>query len=299
MDARRLSIPLFNTASAVGLFLLFFSLTFFRFSACAQGVVVTEKDNPWSKVSVPSTHPPQVYGGYTAGCMSGAETMPLSGVGFEIMHPTRNRFYGHPDLTNLLKRAGTDLPKPAPLLIGDLAQPRGGPMMSGHSSHQVGLDVDIWLYELTPKQQTDWKEEWRENLSMISVVTPDYKTIEKKHWKKSFETQLLWFASQPEVERIFVNAAIKKQLCLAYPNRLELAKIRPWYYHTAHFHVRIKCPAGNSECHGQPTVTGIECGSELDSWFDQATLDGQINPPPSQPKAPVHLPQACAGVLKQ
>src|SRR6516165_2279694 len=31
------------------------------------------------------------------------------------------------------------------LLVGDISQPRGGPMITGHDSHQVGLDADIWL----------------------------------------------------------------------------------------------------------------------------------------------------------
>ena len=31
------------------------------------------------------------------------------------------------------------------LLLGDISQPRGGPMLSGHASHQIGLDADIWL----------------------------------------------------------------------------------------------------------------------------------------------------------
>ena len=36
------------------------------------------------------------------------------------------------------------------LLVGDMAQARGGPMLTGHASHQVGLDADIWL---TPMPQ--------------------------------------------------------------------------------------------------------------------------------------------------
>jgi hypothetical protein len=31
------------------------------------------------------------------------------------------------------------------LYIGDISQPRGGPMTSGHASHQIGLDADIWM----------------------------------------------------------------------------------------------------------------------------------------------------------
>jgi len=40
--------------------------------------------------------------------------------------------------------------KPPPDRFGDtaycdLGQPRGGPTLSGHRSHQSGLDVDIWF----------------------------------------------------------------------------------------------------------------------------------------------------------
>ena len=34
--------------------------------------------------------------------------------------------------------------------VGDMAQPRGGPLPFGHASHQTGLDVDIW-FTLTPR----------------------------------------------------------------------------------------------------------------------------------------------------
>jgi murein endopeptidase len=37
------------------------------------------------------------------------------------------------------------------LLIGDMSQPRDGPMLYGHSSHQIGLDVDI-----TPMKTSAW-----------------------------------------------------------------------------------------------------------------------------------------------
>ena len=30
-------------------------------------------------------------------------------------------------------------------LVGDISQPRGGPMFTGHASHQIGLDADVWL----------------------------------------------------------------------------------------------------------------------------------------------------------
>jgi len=42
-------------------------------------------------------------------------------------------------------------------------------------------------------------------------------------------------AQEPRVERIFVNAAIKKALCReAKGDRSWLAKMRPWYGHDYH-----------------------------------------------------------------
>ena len=41
------------------------------------------------------------------------------------------------DLSGFARRIGWQ-----GLYIGDISQPRGGPMTSGHSSHQIGLDAD-------------------------------------------------------------------------------------------------------------------------------------------------------------
>ena len=51
------------------------------------------------------------------------------------------------------------------------------------------------------------------------------------------------------MQRIFVNAAIKKALCReAKGDRYWLCKVRPMYGHDYHFHIRIKCPPGAGEC---------------------------------------------------
>ena len=63
------------------------------------------------------------------------------------MRLSRNRNWGHPKLVEFLERLsakGAKVGWPG-LLVGDMAQPRGGPMLTGHASHQVGLDADIWL----------------------------------------------------------------------------------------------------------------------------------------------------------
>ena len=71
--------------------------------------------------------------------------------------------------------------------------------------------------------------------------------------------------------RIFVNAAIKKAMCReAGSDRDWLAKVRPWWGHAEHFHVRIACPPDSPECKPQPPVpAGDGCGHELDYWFKE------------------------------
>ena len=64
------------------------------------------------------------------------------------MRLSRNRNWGHPELIALVEKLAVDAQEhdgwPG-LLVGDISQPRGGPMLTGHASHQVGLDADIWL----------------------------------------------------------------------------------------------------------------------------------------------------------
>ena len=76
-------------------------------------------------------------------------------------------------------------------------------------------------------------------------------------------------AQDRQVQRIFVNAAIKKALCReAGKDRAFLHKVRPWWGHNYHFHVRIGCPAGSPDCKGQdPAGEGEGCGKDLDYWF--------------------------------
>ncbi len=60
-------------------------------------------------------------------------------------------------------------------------------------------------------------------------------------------------AQDNDVTRIFVNPAIKQQLCLdAGTDRDWLRKVRPWFQHRAHMHVRLRCPADSLECEDQP-----------------------------------------------
>jgi penicillin-insensitive murein endopeptidase len=252
---------------------------------------------------LPAKMPTRVIGSYVKGCIAGAEALPINGDTWQVMRLSRNRNWGHPELISLLERLSAKVHQVAGwpgLLVGDMAQPRGGPMITGHASHQVGLDADVWL---TPMPDHRLSRNEREEMSAVMMVRDDRLDVDSKVWTPSHLSVIRAAAQEPQVERIFVNAAIKKALCReAKGDRSWLAKVRPWYGHDYHFHMRMKCPAGSSECVPQPAPSDSEgCGAgDLAYWFK----DGILHPkPPTTPSAPSHpmtlaqLPAACRLVL--
>ncbi len=83
-------------------------------------------------------------------------------------------------------------------------------MMTGHASHQVGLDADIWLSPMPPRELTRAE---REEMSATMVVADDRRDVDPKVWTPGHFAVIKAAASDPEVQRIFVNAAIKRALC--------------------------------------------------------------------------------------
>ena len=96
------------------------------------------------------------------------------------------------------------------LLVGDMAQPRGGPMITGHASHQIGLDADIWL---TPMPEHLLTRQEREEMSATMVVRARPARRRSEGLDAGHLAVIKAAAQDPQVERIFVNAAIKKALC--------------------------------------------------------------------------------------
>ena len=192
-------------------------------------------------------------GTYNRGCLAGAVALPINGKTWQVMRLSRDRNWGHPDLIHFLERLASKVPKVAGwpgLLVGDIAQPRGGPMLGGHASHQIGLDADVWL---TPMPKRELTRQEREEMMASMVVAADRKDVDPHVWTHGHTEVIKAAAEDPLVERIFVNAAIKKALCReAGSDRAWLRKVRPWWGHDFHFHVRIRCPADNPGCHGQP-----------------------------------------------
>jgi penicillin-insensitive murein endopeptidase len=241
-------------------------------------------------------------GFYAHGCLAGALALPVDGKTWQVMRLTRNRNWGHPELIQFLERFSAKLPQLAGwpgIMVGDLSQPRGGPMLTGHASHQVGLDADIWL---TPMPIRSLSAEERETVSPLMMVRDDRTDIDPANWTPSHLKVIKAAAEDPVVERIFVNAAIKKALCReAGSDRAWLDKVRAYWGHDYHMHVRIRCPAGSTECEKQPSVpAGDGCGKELDYWFQWSVLHPLPSLIPSKPKPSLtmaDLPAACRQVL--
>ena len=206
---------------------------------------------------LPAAMPTRVIGSYTKGCLAGAEQMPINGDSWQVMRLSRNRYWGHPDMIALLKRlaarARKDTGWPG-ILVGDIGQPRGGPALTGHTSHQIGLDADIWL---TPMPDRRLSREDREEMSAVMMVRDDRLDVDPKVFTPGHVLLLRDAAQEPGVQRIFVNAAIKKALCReARGDRGWLAKIRPWWGHDYHFHIRMRCPPGQPPMRGAAIAVG-------------------------------------------
>jgi penicillin-insensitive murein DD-endopeptidase len=237
-------------------------------------------------------------GGYARGCVAGASAIPIDGDTWQVMRLSRNRNWGHPQLIGLLQKLSARVPQingwPG-LLVGDISQPRGGPMITGHASHQIGLDADIWL---TPMPARRLARVEREEMSATNVVREDRLDIDPKAWTPQHTALIRAAARERSVARIFVNPAIKKALCReAGEDRGWLTKVRPMFGHNYHFHIRLACPDGEAGCADQdaPPV-GDGCGAELAQWFTPQML----HPKPGKPRPPLtmaQLPAECRRVL--
>ncbi|MEJ2623655.1 MAG: penicillin-insensitive murein endopeptidase [Pseudolabrys sp.] len=253
-------------------------------------------------VKLPSVGKSRVIGYYSKGCLAGAIELPPDGPHWQAMRLSRNRNWGHPELVRFIKRVSADTAKATGwhgILIGDMAQPRGGPLPYGHRSHQVGLDVDIWY---TPMPDHTLTRKQRETMSATHMVAADGLSV-NKNFTIADAKFLRAVAEEPVVERVLVNAAIKEKMCALEGKHhyAWMAKLRPWYGHTSHIHVRLKCPASSPHCRHQPPVpSGDGCSKKaLAYWFS----DRVLHPKPAKHHKPrkqimlANLPAACKTVL--
>ena len=255
---------------------------------------------------LPLDLPARAIGSYAKGCLSGAKALPVNGPTWQVMRTSRNRNWAHPALLNLIEKLAADAKKNDGwngLLVGDMSQPRGGPMLTGHASHQIGLDADVWF---TPKPDHVLTDQERESLVPIDMVK-DRSTLNKENWTESRAKLIRTAASYPEVARIFVHPPIKAELCKwATGDRSWLAKVRPYFNHTFHFHIRMKCPAGFAGCKNQAPAApadGTGCGTELAYWMGTIPWTPKKRDPNAKPVKPAPaltlagLPAECRAVV--
>tara|TARA_B110000467_G_scaffold25257_1_gene22677 strand:+ start:450 stop:1376 length:927 start_codon:yes stop_codon:yes gene_type:complete len=222
--------------------------------------------------NLPSIQNLNSIGSYSKGCLAGGRKLPETGKSWQVMRLSRNRNWGHENALKFIEQLSSfasSLNGWKGLYIGDISQPRGGPFKVGHTSHQTGLDVDIWLL---PAKDLKLSEIDRENISSISVKTPDSKKVNFL-WTQQHRDILENAARNPLVDRIFINAVAKIDLCEnTKTDRSWLQKLRPWYGHDSHFHVRLKCPTNAQDCITQiPTVDNLSgnnfgCNETLTWW---------------------------------
>ena len=273
-----------------------FILLLVIFSECSSSPIA----NNWAtiKQAAQISDSAQSIGSYTAGCLSGAVSLPQNGTGYQVMRLTRGRSYGHPDLIRFIENIAqtTSSQHWGVLLIGDLGQPRGGPTPSGHRSHQTGLDVDIWylLSQQAASRNLEFNE--RETWGAPSVLVAKSDAINDNQWSSTHEKILEAAARRPEVDRIFVNPSIKRLLCTRKSSHSWLKKIRPWWGHDDHFHVRLKCPLNNKNCTGQESPPESDgCNASLAWWFSE---EAKTPTPAAKKPEALALPALCDLVLK-
>jgi penicillin-insensitive murein endopeptidase len=269
----------------------------------------------FSAKRTPAAGPATPIGTYARGCAQGNVELPETGPTWQAMRLSRDRNWGNPVLISYLEDLSAKVTQFGwnGLYIGDLGNPRGGPMNSGHASHQMGLDADIWF--LKP-DRLDLTAKQREKISSISIRTDDQLRV-NSNWDPSYRDVLKAAASDPRVDRIFVAAAIKIEMCkTATPADAKwLQHIRPEANHQDHLHVRLKCPAGASYCQTQkPTVSELsKGGSGCDDTLMYWVSDAYLHPKPVKPTTPTKpkphkrtsreylmsdLPAECMQVLK-
>jgi len=242
----------------------------------------------------PAAGPPQAIGGPAAGCVQGARALPADAEGLQILRPARGRVWSHPRTINVLLGIGhrAQAEGLGLVLVGDVGLARGGPMPSGHASHQNGLDADIWFrlprQKLGPGQLAE-----PHPLGMVRANG----LIDPAHWGPAQARLLELAATAPGVDRIFVNPAIKATLCRTLPagRRAWLGRLRPWWGHDSHFHIRLACPEDSPLCEAQrPVEDGDGCGEELADWLARPTMPAPPDRPHVQTKP---LPAACRAIL--
>lgn len=250
-----------------------------------------------------SEQEPLPFGSYSKGCMAGGIELPETGPTWQAMRLSRNRNWAQPDMIDFiekLSRFAATQPGWNGLYVGDISQPRGGPMPADHRSHQLGLDADIWML---PADNLNLTAAQREKISSVSLRRAKG-AYTNDNWTRAHFEIIKAAAKDPRTARMFIFPGAKVRMCNEEKgDRSWLRKVRPWWGHYAHIHVRLKCPDGAAGCVNQPPPPPGDGCAEAQEWVDNI-----LNPPPPDPNAPkpkkrreltmADLPRQCVGVLQ-
>ena len=248
--------------------------------ATAQGITRAEL---WGAVSAPAPGPVRIIGGAGLGCIAGAVQLPDHGPGWQAVNTSRNRHWGHPAMIAWLeafaaRARAAGFPD---LWMGDISQPRGGPMSYGHASHQAGIDADIWL-DLSPKPLVPPAR--REGVRVASLVLPGGSGVDPHRFTERHAALIRLAAEQPGLDRLLVNAAIKRELCRRHAGEPWLRRVRPWWGHDSHMHIRLPCPAASTS-RASPAATANA------SRATTATTTTRKRSPPPNATSPIPRPR--------
>jgi penicillin-insensitive murein DD-endopeptidase len=297
-DALRMNASFQRWRLALARELLVAALALSPLDTAAQPVADKMLFDQWASVTEPLPGPAAPIGFYSAGCLQGAQVLSLDGPGYAVMRPSRHRFYGHPALVNYLTGLATRThdDNGKLLLIGDLGLARGGPMLTGHASHQNGLDADIWF---TTRATRPTKVE-REKLSAPGFVSG------RKHlrstWGAAQARLLAAAADNADINRIFVSPPIKRYMCRHFSTAPWLYRLRAWWGHEDHFHVRLKCPGDRLLCREQDALDPADngCGADLDWWFSrEADREWARLAASTEPRRFPELPAECQAISQR
>ena len=243
----------------------------------------------------PFPGPPRPIGSYADGCLAGAVPLPISGPSWQVMRLSRNRNWGTPRLVSFIERLGDNAKKAGwnGLLVGDMSQPRGGPMITGHSSHQIGLDVDIWF---TPMPDHVLTREEREFDGAVSVVASDLTDVDAKVWIRP-----TWPSCAPprrtRWSRAFSSTRRSKRRCAARPDRTAIGWRRCGRGRvTPAFSRPHRLPGRQSAMQPNRRAGRRRCGRALDFWFKIDAAPGAAELPP-KPLTLAGLPAACKQIV--
>nr|WP_241865504.1 penicillin-insensitive murein endopeptidase [Paracoccus salsus] len=220
-------------------------------------------------------------GYYSKGCGQGFVQLPESGPSWQAMRLSRNRNWGHPEMINFLVGLSQAAQQAGwrGLYIGDISQPRGGPMLSGHASHQLGLDADIWML---PPSSLNLSPAQRESVSSVSAVARGGTAL-SSNFNGGHMAIMRAAARDARVERIFTDPVVKVAMCqLEKGDRSWLRKVRPLNGHDYHFHVRLTCPRG-SICRDQDSPPRGDGCAEAAEWIKNRIDPGRVKPTPPDP----------------